>query len=160
MVACFRIWGNLPAFRDSPIPAFRVAPCHPPGVNKGFIKGEALRLLRTNSSQLTFEENMKNFEKRLLDRGYPTSVVEKHLSKVKFSDRKASLKQKNRDARTRILPFVTQYHPALPNLKTLLMRKGHLIQIQPQLREIFTEPPPISYRKGKFLKDIVVRAKL
>ena len=25
--------------------------CHPPGVTKGFIKGEALRLLRTNSSQ-------------------------------------------------------------------------------------------------------------
>ena len=24
--------------------------CHPPGVKKGFIKGEALRLLRTNSS--------------------------------------------------------------------------------------------------------------
>ena len=27
---------------------------------------------------------MKNFEKRLLDRGYPTSVVEKHLSEVKY----------------------------------------------------------------------------
>ena len=40
---------------------------------------------------------MKNFEKRLLNRGYPTSVVEKHLSEVQFSDRKASLKQKNRD---------------------------------------------------------------
>ena len=26
--------------------------CHPPGVSKGFIKGEALRLLRTNSSHL------------------------------------------------------------------------------------------------------------
>ena len=30
--------------------------CHPPDVKKGFIKGEALRLLRTNSSQITFEE--------------------------------------------------------------------------------------------------------
>ena len=42
--------------------------------------------------QLTFEENMENFDKHLLDRGYPNSVVEKHLSEVKFSDRKASLK--------------------------------------------------------------------
>lgn len=48
--------------------------CHPPGVTKGFIKGEALRLLRTNSSKLTSEENMKNLEKRPLNRGYPTSV--------------------------------------------------------------------------------------
>ena len=28
---------------------------HPSGVKEGFIKGEALRLLRTNSSQITFE---------------------------------------------------------------------------------------------------------
>ena len=41
----------------------------------------------------------------------------------------------------RILPFVTQYNPALPNFETLLTRKWHLIQNQPQLREIFTEPP-------------------
>jgi len=119
--------------------------------HKSFTKGEALRLLRTNSLPLTFEGNIKNFEKRFLNRGCPTCVVEKHLSEVKFSDRKASLKQKNRDARTRILPFVTQYHAGLPNLKTLLTRKWHLVQNQPQL---------ISYRKGKSLKDILVRAKL
>ena len=54
--------------------------CHPPGVTKGFLKGEALRLLRTNSSHLTFEENTKNFERRLKNRGYPANIVEKHLS--------------------------------------------------------------------------------
>jgi len=32
--------------------------CHPPGVRKGFIKGEALRLLRTNSSAKSFAENI------------------------------------------------------------------------------------------------------
>ena len=30
------------------------ASCHPPGVKYGFIKGEAIRLLRTNSSKKTF----------------------------------------------------------------------------------------------------------
>ena len=30
--------------------------CHPPGVKRGSIKGEAIRLLRTNSSKTTFEE--------------------------------------------------------------------------------------------------------
>ena len=30
--------------------------CHPPGVKKGFIKGEALRLLRAKSSKNIFEE--------------------------------------------------------------------------------------------------------
>ena len=67
-----------------------------------------------------------------------------------------SLAQKNKTAPKKILPFVTQYHPALPNLKDTLMGKWHLIENQPQLREIFKEPPIISYRKGKPLKDILV----
>ena len=39
--------------------------CHPPGVKKGFVKGEALRLLRTNSSVKTFEENITKFKRTL-----------------------------------------------------------------------------------------------
>ena len=134
--------------------------CHPPGVAKGFIKGEALRLLRTNSSPQTFEENITNFATRLKNRGYPTAIVEKHLSEVKFCERKTSLGQKNKTARKKILPFVTQYHPALPNLKKILMGKWHLIQNQPHLRNIFKEPPLISYRRGKSLKDTLIKAKL
>ena len=34
--------------------------CHPPNVKKRFVKGEALRILRKNSSKTTFEENNSN----------------------------------------------------------------------------------------------------
>ena len=37
--------------------------CHPPNVKKEFVKGEALRILRKNSSETTFEENHSNFKK-------------------------------------------------------------------------------------------------
>ena len=134
--------------------------CHPPGVKKGFIKGEALRLLRTNSSQITFERNIRNFHNRLLERGYPAAILRKYLSEVKFANRKTALQQRNKSACKKLLPFVTQYHPALPSLKRILMGKWHLIQNQQRLREIFKEPPLISYRKGKSLKDLLVRAKL
>ena len=56
------------------------SPCHPPGVSKGFIKGKALRLLRTNSSKTTFEENIRNFIVRLRMRGYPRHLVDHILS--------------------------------------------------------------------------------
>ena len=54
------------------------------------------------------------------------------------------------------------YHPALPNLKNVLMSKWHLIQNQPLLREIYNEPPIISYKRAKPLGDtcILVRTKL
>ena len=103
----------------------------------------SLRLLRTNSSEITFEENMRNFSTRLKNRDYPATTVEKHLSEVIFADRKKALEQKNKNARKNILPFVTQYHPVLPNLQNILMGKWHLIQNQPYLRNIFKEPPLI-----------------
>ena len=56
--------------------------CHPPGVTKSFIKGEALRLLRTNSSQFTFEENMSNLKTRLQNRDYPARIVENTFKRL------------------------------------------------------------------------------
>jgi len=61
---------------------------------KGFIKGEVLRLLRTNSSQYTFEENIRNFRACLKNRDYPGVRVEKHQSEDKFLKEKRHLKIK------------------------------------------------------------------
>ena len=69
---------------------------------------------------------MKNFSTRLENRDYPAKTVEKHLSEDIFADRKKAQEQGNKNARKKILPFVTQYHPALPNLKNILMRKWPL----------------------------------
>ena len=38
--------------------------CHLPNVKKGFVKGEALRILRKNSSETNFEENNSNLKKK------------------------------------------------------------------------------------------------
>ena len=58
--------------------------CHPPGVEKGFVKGEAIRLLRTNSSKGIFEDNIKEFKTHLLERGYPNNFMNNTLSEVRF----------------------------------------------------------------------------
>ena len=86
--------------------------------------GEALRLLRTNSSAKSFYENIYNFKKRFRARGYPHT---KKSSEVKFTERNSAI-QKNNEVRKKILPFVTTYHPALPNHKNILMSKWHLVQ--------------------------------
>jgi len=66
---------------------------------------------------------MKNFSTRLKSRDYPATTVEKHLTEVNFSDRMKALEQRNKNARKKILPLVTQYHPSLPNLENILMGK-------------------------------------
>ena len=56
--------------------------CHPPGVKKGFVKGEAIRLLRTNSNEGEFSTQIENFKKRLLERGYTETQIKKLLQKL------------------------------------------------------------------------------
>ena len=62
-----------------------------------------------------------------------------------------------------ILLFVTTYNtynPTTPNLKKILMKHWDIIQQQPKLKHIFHQPPIVSYRKKKSLKDTLVRAKI
>ena len=89
----------------------------------------SLRLLVTNSSKTTFEENITLFKQRLRYRGYPDKLLDKTLTEVNFSD-------------------------------AILMSKWHLIENQPLREEIYKDPPLLSYRKGRSLKDFLIRAKL
>ena len=100
-----------------------------------------------------------NFKAHLLQRGYPEDLINTTLSEVNFKDRKLALQQKPK-TNQRILPFVTQYQPSVPNLKQILMKNWHLIEQQPLLSEIYKKPPLVSYKRGRSLKDILVRAKL
>ena len=58
--------------------------CHPPGVKNGFIRGEAKRLLRSNSSKTTLEESLVKFKQHLRTRGYPKTVIERFFSGVNY----------------------------------------------------------------------------
>jgi len=80
--------------------------CHPPSVRKGFIKGEALRLLRTNSSKASFEENITQFKRRLRDRGYPDNPLENTLSEIKYNESMSALQNKQKNAQNN---FVVGY---------------------------------------------------
>ena len=64
---------------------------HAPGVKKGFIKGEALRLLITISSKTAFDEKIKHFQSYLAERGYQEGLVQRTLSEVIFENRKQTL---------------------------------------------------------------------
>ena len=60
-----------------------------------------------------------------MERGYPQNFVNNTLSEVKFQERTQALLQRNK-TKKRILPFITQYHPAVPNLKEILTGMWYL----------------------------------
>ena len=60
--------------------------CHSPKVKKGFVKGEALRILRKHSSETTFDENNFNFKKTLDGERLPTNFERNLLSDINFTE--------------------------------------------------------------------------
>ena len=138
--------------------------CHAPGVKKGFIKGKRSGFLEPTLRRQDLKKIFVTSNQICVSEATQTIghyLVNNVLAEVKFTNKRSALKQKPQRVESGLMPFVTQYNSSVPNLQNILMSKWHLIENQPLLREIYREPPFISlYRKGKSLKDILVRAKL
>ena len=76
--------------------------------------------MRTNSSKELFEEKTEktHFKEKLLGRVYQDNLIQRTLSEENFEDKKQALQQKRKENK-RILPFVTQFQPSVPNLKQM-----------------------------------------
>ena len=131
-----------------------------PGVRKRFIKGEALRPLRTNSSKAKFDEHIALFKQRLRHRGYPDNLLSMTLSEVNFSQRMSALQNKQKNAQknfavcNRIPPINAWsktycYEQMASYTKPALTKKNLLKTLS-----LF------HIKKGSLLKDVLVRAKL
>ena len=117
--------------------------CNPLSVKKRFVKGEALRILTPKklhsrklfqiSQTLDWQRLPANFDRKPIRykvhrEGVCTLATQQQRRKrsIAFSD---------------TVPALSVY------LKEVLMKKWNLIQDQPLIRQIFKEPPIISYKK-------------
>ena len=112
-----------------------------------------------NSVKEIFKLQKLEFLTRLLEQGYPRELSENILAKVKFSSRNKALQNETKTSRN-VLPFVTTFNPAMPNLKKVLMKHWHLTTESNRLGQIYSEPLIVAYRKDKSLKDLLVKIKI
>lgn len=87
------------------------------------MKGEALRLIHTNSSRATFEENVNKFESLLCDRGYPKRWIETLLSDIRIHREGISAEAKKKWKSKRYLSLCATVSPDSAKLKTCFVRK-------------------------------------
>ena len=117
-------------------------------------------------THLYIDEN--NLKKRLagvkggylVKRGYDSDFIESQFSRVKgisrtsLFTRKESSETKNRNC------FVVDYHPALSALYGIFRELQQIVGLSDSFLSVMPEPPMISFRKCKNLKDHLVRSKL
>ena len=99
---------------SSSLKLFRILTSHPVTLlkQKRVLSKEKHCLLRTNSVKENFDKHKRDLQQRL--RGYPVTFMHKIHTGVQFF-RTKTLCNKTKKAKE-ILPFVTMYNPATPNL--------------------------------------------
>ena len=105
--------------------------------------------MRTCSSKGQFESNITDFKIRLINRGYPETLITNTLAEINFDNRNVALKQEPK-ARTKMLRFVTKFNPTVPNIKSIIKKNWYLTQNQPELNNaIFPKAPNHCLQKAQ-----------
>jgi len=141
---------------------------HPPGATRGVAFGEALRYLRTNSDKRQFYKMMFLHKRNLLKRGYPKSLINETIRKVKFSMREKLMqprisKQKvNEEGRTPERPtFVTRYCSRARKVFRIVQRYWSSLQSDhTDINKYIRNKPMLTYRSNQSLANKLVRARL
>ena len=93
---------------------------------------------------------INQFKKREYDR----LLIEQPINKANLQEREQILKEKKKETATNI-PLWLKYNRTLHKIKEIVMKHWHLLHVNPNLAEIFQNPPILAFRRNKNLRDII-----
>ena len=128
--------------------------CHPEVLKKSIPYGQALRGRRICSDVNDFGEFCNNLKTAFLKRGFKEDEVEPQLQKAFNVDRTVALTN-NVENKGYRATLVATYNRTMPNIKEILMKNWHLLQLDPELSELFNQPPMIAFRQNRNIGDIL-----
>ena len=133
--------------------------CHVYHAKKSIPYSQTLRLNRICSNNVLFDTRCNQLEDWLIKRGYNSKMVRNQvLAARKFS--RNDLLSKEKAPRENKLTFNITYHPKLRKVRNILKNIHLLLTCDKSHEKVFQDIPLVGFRKGKSLKDYLVRAKL
>ena len=134
---------------------------HPRSCKNSIPYSQLLRLRRLCSDDNDFDTQAKKMGTFFQERGYPSDITTAALQRCQTITREESLRIKEKDTdNCQRTPLVITYHPSIAPVSEIIRRNWHIISDHPSTKDIFTDPPIISYRRDKNIKDHLVRASL
>ena len=133
--------------------------CHPAHCISSIPYSQALRLNRICSETSFFDKRCNELESWLMRRGYDEKLVRNKVLAARRQNRDFLLHREKGEVKSKLVFNIT-YHPAFQRLNSIL-RKAHVIlAFDKEHQSVFNEIPIVGFRKGKSLKDMLVRAKV
>ena len=92
-------------------------------------------------------------------RKYNGNIVQSAIKKAQDLGREEALKRVTKKKSERIT-LTIKYHPSLPSISNIIKTHWHTMVRETRLKEIFPQPPMVSYKQHSNLRSLLVRAKL
>ena len=124
---------------------------HPNSTKKSITYSQALRFNKVCYNRSDLHNNCKRLLKTLTERGDNKTDTTTQINRAITTPRNELLKK----IKTERLPRTVTYNRTLPDLKTIIDKTCHILQIEPKLKEIFAEPPILAFKRNKNFRDII-----
>ena len=95
-----------------------------------------------------------------INRGFKEKFLDTEFQRLSEIERDALLTSKSKEKDQKRIPFITTYNKTLPNLKHILNKHWHSLQINSNLRTVFEQEPLIAYRRNKNLGNLIGSKKI
>ena len=130
---------------------------HPHHTKRSVVFSQTLRISRLCTFERDFKSHKAEMRQWFAKRDYPQDVIDSEMNKVKFS----FIDSNNRNRTNRKgIPFVVTFHPLLKCLGNILHKNFYLLQMNEEVKKVFSLRPMVSFRSARKLSSYLVRAKL
>ena len=134
--------------------------CHVYHSKRAIPYSQALRLNRICSEPQFFDKRCNQLEEWLSKRGYRDTLVREQILKARKFKRSELLSRERAERDPPNLILNITYHPSFAKFKAILSEIHILLTPNEEHRKVFADIPVVGFKRGKSLKDLLVRAKL
>jgi len=134
--------------------------CHPRHCKTSIPYSQALRLNRICSEPEFFDQRCNQLEDWLIKRGYDEKLVRRKVLDARGQKREELLDRNKFEKQGDRMILNITYHPAFQSVGKILRKIHVLLACNKEHQEVFSKAPIVGFRKGKSLKDLLVRAKV
>ena len=119
---------------------------HPRSLIKSIPCSQALPLKKICAETSELSKNLQVLKESLINRGFKEKFLDTEFQRLSEIERDALLTPKEKEKDLKRILFITTYNKTLPNLKQIINKHWHLLQINSNLRTAFEQEPLIAYR--------------
>ncbi len=137
--------------------------CHPAHNLRNIPYSIGHTIYRISSEEHNYQHSKAEYIEHLRARGYSIDIIQEAFSKLESKERVSYLDPKSTEESTekRVLPFVTDFNPGLPNIGAVLNKHKHILSLDSELsKAINLDNIFASYRGAKTLEDLMIHSKL